>query len=176
MGIRMPPRRLLIYNGTSCIRSVISACNRSIDQLDNMYQIKIASQRDIEKILPVLVELRPHRTDEEIRRLFVLLWEEGYRIAFIGEDLARSILGFRIVTTFFSGKTLVVDDLCTSRGFEGRGYGHHLFLWIKEYAKEMHCEHICLNSGFQRKDAHRFYLNHGMKFESMHFGSKISEL
>jgi GNAT superfamily N-acetyltransferase len=107
---------------------------------------------------------------------FVLLGEQGYKIAFIGEDIARSILGFRIVTTFFSGKTLVVDDLCTSRVFRGRGYAHHLFLWVKEYAREIHCERICLNSGFHRKDGHRFYLNHGMKFESMHFGSKISEL
>lgn len=122
------------------------------------------------------MELRPHRTEEEIRELFPLLYEQSCKIAYIGDDTARSIIGFRILTTFFSGKTLVVDDVCTASSFRNLGFASILFSWIKEHARDMKCEHICLNSGFQRKDAHRFYLNHGLQLESLHFGNKVTAI
>ena len=141
-----------------------------------MSQIKIADLADIEKILPVLLELRPHRTADEIRKLFPLLHGQGYRIAFIGDETASSIIGFRILTTFFSGKTLVVDDVCTAPSRRNLGLAGILFSWVKEHARDMKCEHICLNSGFQRKDAHRFYLNQGLHLESFHFGNKVTSI
>lgn len=141
-----------------------------------MAQIKIAGLTDVEKVLPALRELRPHRTEDEIRKLFPLLYEQGYRIAYIGDDTAHALIGFRIVTTFFSGKTLIVDDLCTASAFRNRGFAGLLFSWIKEQARNLNCEYLCLNSGFHRKDAHRFYLNQGLHFESMHFGGKVNEV
>jgi GNAT superfamily N-acetyltransferase len=69
----------------------------------------------------------------------------------------------------------VVDDLYTLSRYRRRGFAGTLFSWVKQHARESNCEHICLNSSPQRKDAHRFYLNHGLHFESLHFGAKVSE-
>jgi hypothetical protein len=121
--------------------------------------------------------LRPHRTEDELRRLFSIAFQEGYKVAYIGTDtLALSVLGFRIQTFIFSGRTLKVDDLATLSSETNKGYAGKLFQWIKAYAKTEQCDHINLDSGFQRHDAYRFYLNQGLHVESLHFGRKVSEL
>ena len=144
-----------------------------MDSLD----IRIASTNEVEKIIPVFKELRPHRTEDQLRQLFAIACQEGYKVAYIGTDhLAFSILGFRIETCIFSGKTLKVDDLATLSREKNKGYAGRLFQWVKEYAKKEDCEHLNLDSGFHRRDAYKFYLNQGLYVESLHFGRKVAEL
>ena len=76
----------------------------------------------------------------------------------------------------YSGKTLYIDDLSTLSEYQKQGYASTLFQWIKVFAKEQQCAHLSLDSGFQRRDAYRFYLNQGLFVESMHFGRKVVEL
>lgn len=140
-----------------------------------MNQIKIAQLSDIERVIPILRELRPERSEEEIRMLFPLMLEQGYCLAYIGEVTAHSMIGYRIVITFFNGKTLVVDDLATLPQFRTEGLATRLFSWIKQQAREKDCEHICLNSGFHRQEAHRFYFNHGLHIRSLHFGCRVDQ-
>lgn len=143
----------------------------------NILEIKIATSEDIEKIIPAFKELRPHRTEDDLRKLFPILFKEGYKVAFVGdEELAYAVVGFRIFTCLWSGKTLIVDDLSTLHDFTKKGYAGKLFQWAKQYAKDNHCDHFSLNSGFQRTDAHRFYLNHGLFVESLHFARKVEAL
>lgn len=139
--------------------------------------IKLATKKDIDKILPAFKELRPHRTEEELRQLFLMAFQEGYKVAYIGTDqLAFSVLGFRIQTCIFSGKTLTIDDLATLSSEKNKGHAGRLFQWVKEYAKKENCEHLNLDSGFHRRDAYKFYLNQGLYVESLHFGRKVAEL
>ncbi len=39
--------------------------------------------------------------------------------------------------------------------------------------KENNCKHISLDSGIQRTDAHKVYLNAGLTLESIHFGKEF---
>lgn len=143
----------------------------------NAKEIQIATLRDMDKMIPVFRELRPHRNEIELRELFLKAFQEGYQVAYIGdENVAYSVLGFRVLTFIFLGKTLKVDDLATHSNHKKRGYAGRLFEWVKEYAKKENCDHINLDSGFQRHDAYRFYLNQGLVIESMHFGRKVAEL
>lgn len=140
-------------------------------------QIKIANKDEVSKIAPAFMELRPHRTEAEFRKLFSIAYQEGYRVAYLGtEELALSVLGFRILTFMFSGKTLKVDDLATLAAHKHNGYAQRLFEWVKHYAKKNNCDHINLDSGFSRHDAYRFYLNQGLHVESLHFGRKVQDL
>ena len=139
--------------------------------------IKIATLEDIEKIIPAFKELRPHRSEADLRILFPIVFQDGYKVAFVGnEELAYSVIGFRLFTCIWSGKTLFVDDLSTLSNYKKKGYAGQLFQWIKQYAKDHNCEHLCLNSGFQRRDAYKFYLNQGLFVESLHFGRNVGEL
>lgn len=143
----------------------------------NILEIMIASLTDIDKLLPAFKELRPHRTEDEIRQLFSIAFQEGYKVAYIGDaTLAYSVLGFRPMTTLFSGHMLYIDDLITLSDYKKKGYAGSLFEWIKKYAKENNYEYLALNSGFQRQDAYRFYLNQGLVMDSIRFRQKVSDL
>ena len=140
-----------------------------------MYPIKSATSEDTDKLLPALLELRPHRSGSEIRSMLLTLFKEDYQIIYIGDDnLAWSVLGFRIFNCLWSGKTLFIDDLVTLSTHTKKGYAGLLFDWIKVFAKENHCEHLALNSGFNRREAYKFYLNKGLFVESLHFGRKMN--
>lgn len=140
-------------------------------------QIQFATKDEINKILPAFLELRPHRNETELRQLLMDAFNEGYQVIYIGDDsCAYSVLGFRILHFIFTGKTLKVDDLVTLSGYKGKGYASKLFSWVKKFAIKQNCHHLGLDSGFLRRDAHRFYLNQGLFIESFHFGRKVSEL
>ena len=50
------------------------------------------------------------------------------------------------------------------------GYGKSLLDWLINYAKSEGCQQLALDSGVQRKAAHRFYTDHaGMTMNSYHF-------
>lgn len=73
---------------------------------------------------PVIMELRPHiQTAEELVTKVKLQTEMGYRLVYIKDEETNkvaSICGFRITNYLYTGKTLYIDDLCTSpfaRGF-----------------------------------------------------------
>lgn len=140
-------------------------------------EIRIAKSDDIEILLPTLLELRPNLNAETIKEKLRNQINEGYQLIFIGDDkLAFALAGFRTLNFFFSGKTLYIDDLITNPNHTRKGYAGKLLDWIKKYAKENGYDHLSLDSGFQRKNAYRLYLNKGLEVESMHFGRKVSEL
>jgi len=140
-------------------------------------QVKLAAITDIPKIIPAMQELRPHLSAEQMTMMITQMFDEGYYLAYVGDhDMAYAVAGFRIITFLYSGKTLYIDDLVTHKDHKRLGYAGELLSWLKGYAEEQECEHFSLDSGFQRKDAHRLYLNHGLELEAFHFGIKMSVL
>lgn len=138
--------------------------------------VQLANIKDIPKLIPVLKVLRPARTEEELSKLLEILFEEGYQLAFIGQDeIAYSAIGFRIQTFLYSGKTLYIDDLVTLESYRKKGYAKLLLDYVKNIAKEKNCETFSLDSGILRKDAHRLYLNEGLSIDSLHFACKVDD-
>lgn len=119
---------------------------------------------------PVMKALRPHLEYSKYLEQFKLIQKEGYKLMYIEEEgKVASIMGYRIVNFFFSGKTFYVDDLCTLETNRGKGYGGALLEWGIEKAKSENCKCFTLDSGYTRNDAHRLYLNKGLKLDSHHF-------
>ncbi|MBK9105319.1 MAG: GNAT family N-acetyltransferase [Saprospiraceae bacterium] len=140
-------------------------------------EIKIAIVQDVDKLIPVLIELRPHRTPEQLREMMISQINDGFKIVFAGNDTeAFAVAGFRTLDMLFSGKTLYVDDLVTHSNHRKKGYAGMLMKWMIQYAKENGYEHFSLDSGHQRKDAHRLYLNHGLDITAHHFGKDVKDL
>ncbi len=136
--------------------------------------VQLATTNDISKLIPVLKVLRPTRTEEELENLLAILFNEGYKLAFIGDkNSAFSAIGFRIQTFLYSGKTLYIDDLVTLEDHRKKGYGKLLLDFAKNFAKDTNCETFSLDSGIMRKDAHRLYLNEGFDIDCLHFACKV---
>ena len=140
-------------------------------------EIKIASTKDVDLLIPAMLELRPHRSADKLRMMLINQMENGFQIVFVGdENLAFAVGGFRTLDVLFSGKTLYVDDLVTHSMHRRKGYAGMLLKWMIQYAKENGYDHFSLDSGHQRKDAHRLYLNHGLDITAHHFGKDVKDL
>jgi GNAT superfamily N-acetyltransferase len=140
-------------------------------------KITVATLEDLDKIIPTMMELRPHRSVDELRNMMIAQLNDGFQIVYVGdEQLAYAVAGFRTLDFLFSGKTLYVDDLVTHSMHRKKGYAGMLMKWMIQYAKDHGYNHFSLDSGHQRKDAHRLYLNHGLDITAHHFGKDVKDL
>ncbi len=145
--------------------------NSRLDAAMAHMQVHIAeSDRELERIAPVMLELRGHfdlgGMVEQIRRQ----QRDGYTVAYVeenGEVLA--VAGFVITSKLAWHKHLYVDDLVTTAARRSRGAGRRLMDWLRQYAIDNGCKQLHLDSGVQRFRAHRFYFREGMEINSYHF-------
>jgi len=118
--------------------------------------------------------LRTHYDDERefVDRVDRIQRAEGYRLAGAFEDgRCMAVAGFRELHTLAWGHVIYVDDLSTHPDARRRGYGRALLEWIAAEAERLGCDQVHLDSGVEanRLDAHRLYLNTGMRITSFHF-------
>jgi GNAT superfamily N-acetyltransferase len=101
---------------------------------------------------------------------------DGYRIvgAFLPDKRdAVAAAGFRVHCMLSRGLMLYVDDLVTIPEYRSSGYAAQVFDWLVAEGRRLGCERLHLDSGHLRHDAHRFYLNHGMKITAHHFSMAL---
>ena len=139
--------------------------------MENTEIQKAVSDEQIRLCYKVMRQLRPHLTDEkffveQVQRQFA----EGYHLAYLQErEEIKALAGFRFLEFLAWGKVLYIDDLITDAEARNKGHGRMLLKWVVEQAKEARCDQVHLDSGPQRHDAHRLYLNHGFKIIGHHF-------
>ncbi|MBA3237009.1 MAG: GNAT family N-acetyltransferase [Parachlamydiaceae bacterium] len=125
----------------------------------------------------VMGQLRPHLMEEQafieqVQRQLV----EGYHLVYCEDNGdVRALAGFRFLEFLAWGKVLYIDDLITDSETRRNGYGGKLLKWIIEQGKKAGCNQVHLDSGPQRHDAHRIYLNHGFKIMGHHFAFNLQE-
>ena len=138
-------------------------------------EIKLAeNESDILKCWDVLLALRPHLQKENFLPSINEMIQEGYQLAFIEEGgKAAAAIGFRYLQFLYNGKHYYIDDLSTLPEYRGKGYAGKLLDYViaKAKAKGFHC--VTLDSGYQRFDAHRLYLNKGFTLNCHHFSKNI---
>jgi GNAT superfamily N-acetyltransferase len=120
-------------------------------------------------------ELRLHFTSQRtFAEQVVRQQNEGYLLVYLeaGREI-RAVAGYRFLESLFSGRFLYVDDLVTRGQDRSAGYGGKLLNWLVREARKHHCQHLELDSGVQRFDAHRFYFVNRMKIASYHFSRWI---
>ena len=136
---------------------------------------KCTSDNDIAKCWQVIVELRPHLIESEFINTVKEMVSEGYQLAFIEEDgKAAAAIGYRYLQYLYNGKHIYIDDLSTLPAARGKGYGGKLLDFVEAEAKAKGYKVVTLDSGHQRFDAHRLYLNKGFKIVAHHFSKTLS--
>jgi GNAT superfamily N-acetyltransferase len=135
---------------------------------------ELENETDLEAAFPVLKELRPALTLAGLRDSFPRQRAEGYRLwaAEVGGRIA-AVIGWRILHLLHSGKTLYVDDLVTSPAYRGQGLARALLDHTEAEARRAGCSTFSLDSGPQRHDAHRLYLNFRLRIVSHHFAKDL---
>ncbi|MBS0629930.1 MAG: GNAT family N-acetyltransferase [Verrucomicrobia bacterium] len=140
-----------------------------------VYEIQHAqSDEQILKCFSLLKLLRPHLHRETFVEQVRLQEKEGYTMIFIeDEDGVKSVAGYRIAHFLAWGKVLYLDDLITLPEARGIGFGTHLLKWLMGEAKRFECDDIHLDTGIERNDAHRLYLNLGMSINGLHLAMHL---
>lgn len=137
--------------------------------------IRIATtDSEISACYPVMRELRPHIAEGQFLSRVRSQEKAGYRLAFVEQsDAVVAVAGFRVGENLAWGRFLYVDDLVTLPSCRSNGFGASLLSWLREFAIRNGCVQMHLDSGIQRKDAHRFYEREGMSMASFHFLESI---
>lgn len=138
-------------------------------------EVRIAeSDEEIEACFPVVRELRTHLSAAAFLERLRSQERQGYRLVFLEVDgRPVAVAGFRILETLASGRFLYVDDLVTAEAERSKGYGAELLGWLRQRAEEESCTSLELDSGIQRKDAHRFYEREGLRLVGYHFAVEV---
>lgn len=142
---------------------------------NTVYEIQTAaSDQQVLDCLPLLQILRPELEEEGFIDKVRLQEKEGYRLIFIADSEGiKSVAGFRVSHHLAWGQALYVDDLITLPEARGIGFGTHLLKWLKGEAKRLGCNSIHLDTGIEMGDAHRLYLNLGMKINCLHLSMDL---
>jgi GNAT superfamily N-acetyltransferase len=139
---------------------------------------KALTEEQIRSCHRVMHQLRPHLTDEQafveqVQRQLT----EGYHLVYCqNSGEVRALAGFRFLEFLAWGKVLYIDDLITDSETRRSGHGGKLLKWVIEQGKKAKCDQVHLDSGPQRHDAHRLYLNHGFKIIGHHFALNFKDL
>ncbi len=138
-------------------------------------EIRIAkTDAEIANCYPVMLELRPHLAEESFVSRVRSQEKYGYTLAYLSEPSGPvAVAGFRLGESLSWGRFLYVDDLVTLSSRRSRGFGAALLSWLTEFAAKEGCDQLHLDSGIQRKDAHRFYEREEMKLAGYHFSKVI---
>lgn len=117
------------------------------------------NEQDWEQVYRLLVELRKDLQKEEYLNRLQAMREEGYKVfcLFNDEEEIVSLAGVIIRTNFYAGRHVFVYDLVTKSTERSKGCGKQLLQYVEEWGAQQNCQTIGLDSGLQRKDAHRFY-------------------
>jgi GNAT superfamily N-acetyltransferase len=138
-------------------------------------EVKLCTtETDIQKCWEVLLSLRPHLTANEFIPTLKEMMREGYQLAFIEENgTAVAAIGYRYLQYLYNGKHIYIDDLSTLPAARGKGYAGKLLDFVEAEAKAKGYKAVTLDSGYQRLDAHRLYLNKGFVLSSHHFSKTL---
>ncbi len=126
-----------------------------------------------------MLALRPLLDGEQefVRRVDGRQRDQGYRLAAAVEDdgAVSAVAGFRVLDTLAHGRVLYVDDLSTLPAARRRGHARALLDWCAQEAARLGCDGLHLDSavGPARLDAHRLYLNAGLRISSHHFSREL---
>ncbi len=140
--------------------------------------IKAENENDVRtgmaRCYSVMHQLRPHvGLDEMVARVQQQM-HQGYCVAYVEEGgRVVAVAGYRVGACLAWGRFLYVDDLVTDEAQRSKGFGKALLDWLAAEAKRCGCEQLHLDSGIQRKAAHRFYEREGMALGSYHYAIKL---
>lgn len=107
---------------------------------------------------PIIKQLRTDLTEETYLGLLQDMKKDGYKLyALYIENEIVSLVGFSWRTNFYNKRHIFIYDLVTDISHRSNGYGEKLLEYTHNFADKNGAEYVALESGLQRRDAHRFY-------------------
>lgn len=125
------------------------------------------------KAFPIMQQLRTDLSLSTYMESLIEMTKEGYRLfALYDEDEIVALAGIHMTINFYNHRYVFINDLVTDSSHRSKGYGEKLLDYIHEWAREKGAQYVSLESGIQRKDAHRFY-EERMKYDKWCYSFRL---
>ena len=142
--------------------------------MNNLISKNAISDSEIERCFDIMSELRTDLERNQFLETVRDLELYGFQLAYLAEhEVIVSVAGYRITKNLFLGKHLYIDDLVTSQKARSKGYGHILYMWLRDQGLNAGCSCIHLDSAVNREKAHGFYFRQGLTISSFHFRENL---
>lgn len=138
-------------------------------------KIEEITGKTLEKVFPLLKELRPQLDMETYERLYkeAKLRDDYKLVGFVRGDFCVGLMGFRVLYDFVHGKHVYVDDLVVTKDLRSGGIGKKLLDYAVDEAKKLGCQGLRLSTGFENQDGRRFYEREGWSLRSVSYKLKL---
>lgn len=130
----------------------------------------------LERVFPIVKELRPHLDLDEFRRLVTLAHAaDGYRLV-VREVRGRpvAVMGYRILHDLVHGSHLYIDDLVTTKDERSGGHGAQLLRFAEAEARRLGLAGLRLCTGTDNVQARRFYEREGWEGRAIAYKKKMA--
>lgn len=133
------------------------------------------SEDEIAACFPAFKVLRPHLEESDFVSRVVRQQAQGYCLCYIRDSgIVVAAAGYRLLEFLAWGKILYIDDLITLPANRGNGFAGALMDFLVLRGRELDCQQLHLDSGYQRNEAHRLYLKKGMHLDCHHFAIHLN--
>jgi len=129
---------------------------------------RASSKEDFIKCWETMQQIRPFLSLDQYLVMNLYMQDEGYKLIYIEQhEKVMAFCGYRFRTMIHYGRSIYIDDVCTLP--QARDHATALLNYVCQQGKLADVQSIHVDSGHQRSEAHRLYMNHGFKIESHHF-------
>jgi len=143
--------------------------------MDKARLLRARDQKDLERIYPVMAELRTHLSLSDYLTIYKNAhFADGYEIVAIADDEeVYAVMGYRVLHDFVHGQHLYIDDLVTASAHRSKGLGARLLKHAESIAKESGCKSLRLCTGIENELGKKFYEDNGWHLRAVVFKKKL---
>jgi len=141
-----------------------------------MKVIYVDSLKELERVFPLLNELRDHLSFDE----FISLYNQAkqltnYKMSAFENESGElvALMGHRILVDFVHGRHFYIDDLVVSKKYRSQGIGAKVLKIAEELAAENSCNNLRLCTGIQNDQGKKFYENNGWSLRAVAYKKKL---
>jgi len=127
-------------------------------------ETRIIDRSLIQKIVPLLHELNPNITLDNLLKLQLEMFEISTFTCFglFDESTLIGVASGWVTVRLYSGKQLEIDNVIISSTYRSKGVGAMFITDIEQWALENSCKTIELNTYVVNGKSHKFYFNQGL--------------
>lgn len=118
-------------------------------------------------------QLRPQLPADYRGKMERVFAQGGRMVVAADGDAVMGVAVWRLYENTHQGVQVYVDDLVTDEARRSRGVGHALIDWLCTHSRGLGATALTLDSGTQRRAAHRFYLRERFEITSFHFNKSL---
>lgn len=141
-----------------------------------MKEIYIDSIKDLERVFPIIHELRDHLSFDEFVSLYYQAKElTDYKMLAFENDVGElvGVMGYRILVDFVHGRHFYIDDLVVSQKNRSQGLGAKILKIAEDLAVQNKCNNLRLCTGIQNDQGKKFYESNGWCLRAVAYKKKL---